>query len=40
MAMGYRYGVLFATELGAPVYRRIGFHDINAGMSRYLWRAG
>ena len=35
---GYRYGVLFGTESGAPVYRRIGFHDVDATMSRYLWR--
>ena len=39
-AWGYRYGVLFATELGAPVYRRIGFRDVDATMSRYLWQAG
>ena len=38
--MGYRYGVLFATDLGAPVYRRMGFKDVGVGMSRYLWRAG
>lgn len=37
--LGYRYGVLFATDLGAPVYRRIGFKDVGVGMSRYLWRA-
>jgi GNAT superfamily N-acetyltransferase len=37
--LGYRYGVLFATEQGAPVYRRIGFEDVGAGISRYLWRA-
>jgi hypothetical protein len=30
--------VLFATELGAPVYRRIGFRDVGASMARYLWR--
>lgn len=39
MTLGYRHGVLFATESGAPVYRRIGFSDVHAGMSRYLWRA-
>lgn len=37
--LGYQYGVLFATEQGAPVYRRIGFRDTGVGMSRYLWRA-
>ena len=38
-ARGYRYAVLFATDLGAPVYRRIGFRDANAAISRWLWRA-
>lgn len=36
--LGYEHGVLFATELGAPVYRRIGFRDVGATISRYLWR--
>ena len=38
-AAGYRYGVLFATEPGAPVYRRIGFRDTGATVSRWLWVA-
>lgn len=33
---GYRYGVLFSTELGYPVYRRLGFRDIGCTVSRYL----
>lgn len=37
--LGYRHGVLFGTELGVPVYRRIGFRDVGATISRYLWRA-
>lgn len=40
LALGYDYGVLFATELGAPVYRRIGFQDSPVRISRYLWRSG
>ena len=36
---GYHVGVLFATELGRPVYRRLGFREVGA-ISRYLWRAG
>jgi GNAT superfamily N-acetyltransferase len=36
---GYRYAVLFASDLGAPVYRRIGFRDVGVGISRWLWRA-
>ncbi len=35
---GYQYGVLFGTELGVPVYRRLGFHDVPSTISRYLWR--
>lgn len=37
--LGYRYGVLFGTEDGGPVYRRIGFRDVDATISRYLWQA-
>jgi GNAT superfamily N-acetyltransferase len=36
---GYRHGVLFGTETGVPVYRRIGFRDVDATISRYFWRA-
>lgn len=36
---GYRYAVLFATEMGAPVYRRLGFRDTDAAISRSLWVA-
>ncbi len=36
--LGFSHGVLFATELGAPVYRRIGFSDVGASISRFLWR--
>jgi hypothetical protein len=36
---GYRYGVLFATEIAAPVYRRLGFRDTGSGITRWLWRA-
>jgi GNAT superfamily N-acetyltransferase len=35
---GYHTGVLFATELGVPVYRRLGFREVGA-ISRYLWQA-
>jgi GNAT superfamily N-acetyltransferase len=35
--MGYHTGVLFATELGVPVYERLGFRTVGT-MSRYLWR--
>jgi hypothetical protein len=38
LEQGYHYGVLFATEDGLPVYRRIGFKDTGARISRYLWR--
>lgn len=38
LRMGYKYGVLFASDLGAPVYKRIGMTDCGIGLSRYLWR--
>lgn len=34
---GYRYAVLFATEMGHPVYRRLGFRDVGSTIGRYLW---
>ncbi len=37
--LGYHHGVLFGTELGAPVYRSMGFRDVGASISRYLWRS-
>jgi GNAT superfamily N-acetyltransferase len=36
--MGYRYAVLFSTEMGVPVYERIGFKLTHARINRYLWR--
>lgn len=35
---GYQYAVLFSTEMGAPVYRRIGFRMSDVRINRYLWR--
>ncbi|HXV43960.1 MAG TPA: hypothetical protein VEC96_12915 [Anaerolineae bacterium] len=35
---GYRYGVLFATEMGIHTYQRIGFRHCGARINRYLWR--
>ena len=34
---GMRYGALFSSELGKPVYERVGFVDTGARISRYLW---
>lgn len=36
--MGYRYAVLFATEMGVHAYQRIGFRLTEARINRYLWR--
>jgi GNAT superfamily N-acetyltransferase len=36
--VGFHTGVLFATDLGIPVYERLGFRIVGA-LSRYLWRA-
>jgi ribosomal protein S18 acetylase RimI-like enzyme len=38
--MGYRYAVLFATEMGIHTYERIGFRHCGVRMNRYLWRPG
>lgn len=35
---GYQYAVLFSTEMGLPVYKRIGFRMTEARINRYLWR--
>ena len=37
---GYRYAVLFATESGLPVYRRMGFRETGTEMVRHLWAPG
>jgi GNAT superfamily N-acetyltransferase len=36
---GYHHGVLFSTEMGVPVYQRIGFRDTGTRINRYLWRS-
>jgi GNAT superfamily N-acetyltransferase len=38
--LGYRYAVLFASELGYSPYLKLGFTDTGRRVSRYLWRAG
>jgi GNAT superfamily N-acetyltransferase len=35
---GYHYAVLFSTEMGAPIYQRIGFRMTETRINRYLWR--
>ena len=35
---GYNHAVLFSTEMGAPVYQRIGFRMTDVRINRYLWR--
>ena len=37
--LGYRYAVLFASELGYSPYLKLGFQDTGRRISRYLWRA-
>lgn len=37
---GYKYAVLFSTEMGIRVYQRIGFRLTDARINRYLWRSG
>jgi GNAT superfamily N-acetyltransferase len=35
---GYKFAVLFSTEMGVRVYERIGFRLTSARINRYLWR--
>ena len=35
---GDDHAVLFSTEMGAPVYSRIGFRMTDVRIKRYLWR--
>jgi ribosomal protein S18 acetylase RimI-like enzyme len=35
---GYKYAVLFSTEMGIKVYERIGFRMTDIRINRYLWR--
>jgi GNAT superfamily N-acetyltransferase len=37
-AIGYRYAVLFSTEMGVHAYERIGFRLTHTRLNRYLWR--
>lgn len=37
-AQGHHYGVLFASPEGYPMYRRMGFRDMDYPISRYVWR--
>jgi len=37
---GYKYAVLFSTEMGVKVYERIGFRMTDVRINRYLWRNG
>lgn len=36
---GHSHAVLFSTEMGAPVYERIGFRMTDVRINRYLWRS-
>lgn len=38
-AQGYHIGALFASEMGYPVYKRLGFQDTACRIGRYMWRS-
>ncbi len=35
-AEGYRYGVLFAAEMGIPIYEHLGFRQVGIDIGRYI----
>ena len=37
---GYRYAVLFSSNMGYPLYLRLGFQDLDYRLSRYIWVNG
>jgi GNAT superfamily N-acetyltransferase len=37
---GYKFAVLFSSEMGIRVYERIGFRMTDVKINRYLWRNG
>lgn len=39
-ASGFRYGVLWSTQMGMPLYQRLGFRLTRGRINRYLWRDG
>jgi GNAT superfamily N-acetyltransferase len=34
---GYRYTVLFSSRMGLPLYRGLGFRELDCRIGRYLW---
>ena len=37
--LGYQYGVLFASDIGLPMYAKIGWRRVPISIGRYLWIA-
>jgi hypothetical protein len=37
---GYEHAVLFSSEMGVPLYQRIGFRMTDVRINRYLWKDG
>ncbi len=35
--LGYRYGVLFASEMGLPMYEKVGFRRVGIDICRSVW---
>ncbi len=35
-AEGYRYGVLFSSDMGLPLYRKLGFRELGSRIGRYV----
>jgi hypothetical protein len=39
-ARGYRYAILFSSQMGYRVYQQLGFRDVRSPIGLYYWENG